>query len=70
MFRRLALFQVNVWRRDLDRLKPHLKFGPKDLLVWTSKYEDAVRIVEENRVGCHRVKGGAHAAECVGEGVG
>ncbi len=47
LFRRLALFQVNMWRRDLDRLWPHTRPGPKDLLVWTSKYEDAVGIVEE-----------------------
>ena len=48
LFRRLALFQVNVWWHDLARLKPlHIKDGPRNLLIWTSKYDDAVGIVEE-----------------------
>ena len=48
LFRRLAVFQVNVWRRDLARLKPaHISDGPKELLIWTSKYEDSIGIVEE-----------------------
>jgi CRISPR-associated endonuclease/helicase Cas3 len=47
LFRRLALFQVNIWRDDRDRLQPHLRLGPKDLLIWTSRYDDTVGIVEE-----------------------
>jgi CRISPR-associated endonuclease/helicase Cas3 len=46
--RRLAVFQVNVFRHKLAELKPHIDHTREDgLLLWTSRYDESFGLVEE-----------------------
>jgi CRISPR-associated endonuclease/helicase Cas3 len=46
--RRLAAFQVNVFRQKLGELKPHIDDTRKDgLLLWTSRYDESFGLDEK-----------------------